>query len=219
MDATVPGWPEEISGGQPKAANDHTGKEEGGIEDNNQEVIGDLGDDIVQADKEAPPDSHHEGKKAQALPGDPFQAERKHAGHVLVFCDEKQFTVDRSFNKRNDRYLEKDRANVPTVFRTKKPASVMVFGLVTSEGKKMPLHFFGTKEKVNTKVYLELLTSKVMPWLEENVEGPYIFIQDSAPAHKAKKTLKLLADRMHTFWEPTTWPSNSPDLNVLDYYM
>ena len=144
---------------------------------------------------------------------------RKHAGHVLVFCDEKQFTVDRSFNKRNDRYLEKDRANVPTVFRTKKPASVMVFGLVTSKGKKMPLHFFGTKEKVNTKVYLELLTSKVIPWLEENVEGPYIFIQDSAPAHKAKKTLKFLADHMHTFWEPTTWPSNSPDLNVLDYYM
>ncbi len=29
---------------------------------------------------------------------------RKHAGHVLVFCDEKQFTVDRSFNKQNDRY-------------------------------------------------------------------------------------------------------------------
>ncbi len=144
---------------------------------------------------------------------------RKHAGHVLVFCDEKQFTVDRSFNKQNDRYLEKDRANVPAVFCTRKPVSVTVFGVVTSEGKKMPLHFFGTKEKVNMKVYLELFKSKVIPWLEENVEGPYIFIQDSVPAHKAKKTLKFLADHMLTFWEPTTWPSNSPDLNVLDYYM
>ncbi len=115
--------------------------------------------------------------------------------------------------------IGKNRANAPAVFHTKKPASVMVFGLVTSEGKKMPLHFFGTKEKVNTNVYLELLTSKVIPWLEENVEGPYIFIQDSAPAHKVKKTLKLLANHMHSFWESTTWPSNSPDLNVLDYYM
>ncbi len=115
--------------------------------------------------------------------------------------------------------MEKDRANVPAVFHTMKPASVMVFGLVTSKGKKMPLHFFGTKEKVNTKVYLELLMSKVIPWLEENVEGPYIFIQDSTPAHKAKKTLKFLADHMHTFWEPTTRPSNSPDLNVLNYDM
>ncbi len=76
-DTMVPGWSEEISGGQPKAANDHTGKEEGDIEDNDQEVIGDLGDDILQADKEAPPDSHHEGKKAQALPEDPFQAEEE----------------------------------------------------------------------------------------------------------------------------------------------
>ncbi len=76
-DATVPGWPEEIRGGQPKAANDHTGKEEGCIEENDQEVIGDLGDGILQDDKEAPPDSHHQGKTAQALLEDPFQAEEE----------------------------------------------------------------------------------------------------------------------------------------------
>ncbi len=108
---------------------------------------------------------------------------------------------------------------MPAVFCTQKLVSVLVFGLVTREGKKIAPHFFGTKEKVYMNIYLELLRSKVIPWLEYNVEEPHIFIQDSAPAHRAKRTLKFRADHVHTFWEPTTRPSNLPDLNILDYYV
>ncbi len=37
---------------------------------------------------------------------------------------------------------------------------------------------------MNKEVYLDVLQSKVKPWIEEMArEKPYIFQQDSAPAH------------------------------------
>ena len=46
----------------------------------------------------------------------------------------------------------------------------------------------------------------------------FVFQQDFAPAHTAKQTVKLLNDFGLKFWNKNTWPSNSPDLNPLDYY-
>ena len=43
------------------------------------------------------------------------------------------------------------RLNVPRVMKTKFPASVMVFGVVSSEGHIMPPHVFKVGLKVNTK--------------------------------------------------------------------
>ena len=45
--------------------------------------------------------------------------------------------------------------DVPRVMKTKFPATVMVFGVVSSEGHIMPPHIFEVGLKVNTKVYLE----------------------------------------------------------------
>ena len=46
---------------------------------------------------------------------------------------------------------------------------------------------------------------------------PWIFQQDSAPAHRAKKTQKFLKEEGVNFWPPEKWPPNLPDLNPLDY--
>ena len=46
------------------------------------------------------------------------------------------------------------RFNVPRVMKTKFPATVMVFGVISSEGHIMPPHIFEIGLKVNTKVYL-----------------------------------------------------------------
>ena len=54
--------------------------------------------------------------------------------------------------------------DVPRVMKTKFPATVTVFGVVSSEGHIMPPHIFEVGLKVNTKVYLDVLKSVVIPW-------------------------------------------------------
>ena len=56
------------------------------------------------------------------------------------------------------------RFNVPRMMKTMFPATVMVFGVVSSEGHIMPPYIFEVSLKVNTKVYLDLLMSVVIPW-------------------------------------------------------
>ena len=46
----------------------------------------------------------------------------------------------------------------------------------------------------------------------------FVFQQDSATAHTAKKTVQLLQKAKIKFWPKDVWLSNSPDLNPLGYY-
>ena len=63
------------------------------------------------------------------------------------------------------------RFNVPRVMKTKFPATVMVFGVVSSEGHIMPPHIFEVSLKVNTKVYLDVPKSVVIPWCNQVAGG------------------------------------------------
>ena len=145
---------------------------------------------------------------------------REASGLVRVFSDEKIFTVDRKTNRRNTRYLCRFPDEVPVAMKTKFPASVMVLGVVTSNGDVMPPHFFEQNEKVNTDVYLRVLETVVLPWIKEVTRGAgYVFQQDSAPAHAAKKTQEWCRQNMHLTWTKEFWPPNSPDLNPLDYFV
>lgn len=103
---------------------------------------------------------------------------------------------------------------------SKHPASVMVLGVISTEGHVMPPHFFEVGQKVNQAVYQEVLNDVVIPWMNNVANGNrYLFQQDSAPAHKAKKTQQLLAAKVPAFWDSETWPPNSPDLNPCDFYL
>ena len=78
---------------------------------------------------------------------------------------------------------------MPRVMKTKFPATVMVFGVVSSEGHIMPAHIFEVGLKVNTKVYLDVLKRVVIPWCNRMADGrPLVWQQDSAPVHKLKET-------------------------------
>ena len=44
-----------------------------------------------------------------------------------------------------------------------------------------------------------------------------MFQQDSAPAHRARETIKLLQRETTAFISPDLWPPNSPDLNPVNY--
>ncbi|QQP56973.1 Transposable element tcb2 transposase [Caligus rogercresseyi] len=129
-------------------------------------------------------------------------------------------TLDKKRNRQNDRWICREASEVPMVFRTNNPATVMVLGVISSEGHVMPPHFFEPKQKVNKEVYLEVFSNVVKPWIDTVASGrKYTFQQDSAPAHKAKTVQAWLKENVPHFWDPQTWPSNSPDLNPCDYYL
>ena len=53
---------------------------------------------------------------------------------------------------------------------------------------------------------------------EKGAGKEFVFQLDSAPAHTAKKTVNLLKESGVRFWDKDFWPSDSPDLNRLNYY-
>ena len=60
-------------------------------------------------------------------------------------------------------WIATNNRDVPRVMKTKFPATVMVFGVVSSEGLIMPPHIFEVGLKVNPKLYLDVLKSVVIP--------------------------------------------------------
>ena len=73
------------------------------------------------------------------------------------------------------------RFNVHRVMKTKFPATVMVFGVVSSEGHIMPPHIFEIDLKVNTKVYLGVLKSVVISWCNQVAGGSRTSRQPTSP--------------------------------------
>ena len=66
--------------------------------------------------------------------------------------------------------------DVPRVMKTKFPATVIVFDVVSSEGHMMPTHIFEVGLKVNTKVYFDVLKSVVIPWCNQVASGrPWVW--------------------------------------------
>ena len=97
--------------------------------------------------------------------------------------------------------------DVPRVMKTKFPATVMVFGVVSSEGYIMPPHIFEVGLKVNTKVYLDVLKSVVIPWCNQVAGGrPLVWQQDSAPVHKSKETQAWLQKECYESVPFSPWP-------------
>ena len=81
-------------------------------------------------------------------------------------AEQLMFSTDPSYNNRTIASTLKIATNnwdVPRVMKTKFPGTVMVFGVVSSEGYIMPPHIFEFGLKVNTKVYLDVLKSVVIP--------------------------------------------------------
>ena len=117
-------------------------------------------------------------------------------------------------------WIATNNRDVPRVMKTNFPATVMVFSEVSSEGHIMPPYIFEVGLKVNTKVYLDVLKSAVIPWCNQVAGGrPWLWQQDSAPVHKSKETLAWLQKESYDFVPFSHWPPSSPDLNPLDYFV
>ena len=101
----------------------------------------------------------------------------------------------------------------------------MLLAAVASTGERSPPIWFPEGFRLGADSYIEALKQTLVPWMRRVAASrgssarpaPFIFQQDSAPAHRAKKTLAYLDDEGITYWRPAQWPPNSPDLNPMDY--
>ena len=108
-------------------------------------------------------------------------------------------------------WIATNNRDVPRVVETKFPAMVIVFGVVSSEGHIMPPHIFDDGLKVNTKVYVDVLKSVVIPWCNQVVGGrSWVWQQDSAPAHKSRETQAWLQKECYDFVPFSYWLPSSP---------
>ena len=97
-------------------------------------------------------------------------------------------------------WIATNNRDVPRVIKAKFPATVMAFGMVSSEGYIMPPHVFEVSLKVNTKVYLDVLKSVVIPWCNQVAGGrSWVWQWDPAPAHKSKETQVWLQKERYDF--------------------
>ncbi len=132
----------------------------------------------------------------------------------VPFIDEKIFMVDIAHNPENPRVLARDIQKVPIkkklVFRTQKPASCIVWVVITTCGKKTPLIFIPEGVKVKKDNYLAMLKSEVLLWWEREFAGAsYIFQQDKAPSHMANEVQQWCAANFSGFWLKSDWPGRT----------
>ena len=111
-------------------------------------------------------------------------------------------------------WIATNNSDVSRVMKTKFPATVMVFGVVSSEGHIMPPHIFKVGLKVNTKLYRDVLKNVVIPYCNQVPGGkPWLWQQDSAPAHKSKETQVWFQKECYDFVPFSYRHHSSRDLN------
>ena len=113
-------------------------------------------------------------------------------------------------------WIATNNRDMPRVMKTKFPATAMVFGVVSSEGHIMPPHIFQVGLKVNTKVYLDVLKSVVIPWCNQVADPGCGSRTWRWPTSPKRPRLGFRRSAM-TLYPSLTAPH--PDLNPLDYFV
>ena len=103
-------------------------------------------------------------------------------------------------------WIAMNNRDVPRVMKTKFPATVLLFAVVSSEGHIMPHHIYEVGLKVNTKVYLDVLKSVVIPWCNQVGGGrPWVWQQESTLSHKSKEPQAWLQKECYDFVPFSHW--------------
>ncbi|QQP40113.1 Putative transposable element [Caligus rogercresseyi] len=129
------------------------------------------------------------GEENKSCPSPTLASSPQQPGRVIIFSDEKTWTVDPVRSRRNDRYLsfgEIDKS-ARTLITTKHPASALL----------------------KAADYIKVLKTKFLPWVRENFpDGNVVFQQDGAPAHTTLTAQNWLKKHVE-FWSKGMWPPYS----------
>lgn len=88
----------------------------------------------------------------------------------------------------------------------------MVWGAVSKKGR-LPLKFVEKGIKIDTEYYLqEIMEGHVLKYAPKLFQEPWVYQQDSAPAHASKKTQTWCEGNLPNFIAKDLWPPASPNL-------
>ena len=125
-------------------------------------------------------------------------------------------STDPSYDSQNHHRIATNNRDVPRVMK-KFPATVMVFGVVSNEGPIMPPHIFEVGLKVNTKVYLDVLKSEVIPWCNQVQTLGVAAGLDTGP--QVQRDPGLASEGVLRLCTLLSLTPSPPDLNPLDYFV
>lgn len=135
----------------------------------------------------------------------------------ILFTDESPVELYPKPNKQNSRIRTSDPSSIVPIQRPKGGLKIMIAGGISANGKS-ELHIIDKDKTVNGEYYRDFIIPVFARCLNNKKQFPLkkraIFMQDGAPAHKAKATLTCLKTSFSNIWED--WPGNSPDLNVIE---
>ena len=100
-------------------------------------------------------------------------------------------------NRRNNQFIVQIGDSVPPVCHREHLHSIRIQGVISSNGGKCPPIYIKEREKMNTEVYITHLKKQMVPWHQKTFpDRNYMFQQDGAPSHGARKTQQFLKDNI-----------------------
>lgn len=147
------------------------------------------------------------------------QKYRKEETMRILFSDEKMFDIDGVYNAQNDRIWASNRAEADKKGgikpKRKFPQRVMVWLGACSKGVT-PLVILDNGS-VNHHRYIDEVLPVAKKYGNKMFGNNWIFQQDGARAHTHRLSQQWCSDHFPDFIGKDRWPSNSPDINPLDY--
>lgn len=140
----------------------------------------------------------------------------------ILFTDEKYFTVDGIFNRHNDRVYAATRAEADerggVHQKSKYPAQIMVWLGACYAGVTKPI-VFEPFETLTQDKYIDNVLPLALSEGKRLIGDTFIYQQDNARPHAARNSQMWCKQHFPDFIDSKRWPPNSPDLNILDYYV
>ncbi|CAF1428140.1 unnamed protein product, partial [Rotaria sp. Silwood1] len=147
---------------------------------------------------------------------------RKEDHRKILFTDEKYFSVEGVFNRKNERVYAVSRLEADEQGgineKSKYSKRIMVWLGASKNGLTSPI-IFEPGETLSHKNYIEVLLPHAQSEGERLLGEDFIYQQDNATPHVHRKSLAWCEANFNQFIGNHKWPPNSPDLNVLDYYV
>ena len=143
---------------------------------------------------------------------------------TILFSDNKFFSVDSVSDNRTNPFISHSPVqvvpeHVKYTFKTNYLASVMMFGLISSDGLKMPVVFIKSGQKNDPNEDIRTLENHVKPWINAHYSPDHnaVLQQDGAPPYISQKTQRWLQENLPKHWSKELWLPGSPYFSPLDY--
>lgn len=165
-----------------------------------------------------------QNKADRVTRGKILQREAKRVGwDFVLYLDEKRFTCQQAYNKRNSRVLAATGSGARAspagkILKSQKPAGLMVWAGVSSHSRT-DLIFFEDSVRMDSQLYIDKVLRPQVLNAGQVLFGnhPWLFTQDGAAPHTSNLTQQWLQTNGVPFLDKHGWPPRSPDCNPLDF--